>query len=32
VASAVSLEINKDYTQASPAELQAHIKTHQAGS
>jgi protein required for attachment to host cells len=32
VVSAVSLEINKDYTQASPAELQAHIKTHQAGS
>jgi protein required for attachment to host cells len=32
VVSAVSLEINKDYTQASAAELQAHIKTHQAGS
>jgi protein required for attachment to host cells len=32
VASAVRLEINKDYTQASPAELQEHIKAHQAKS
>jgi len=31
VASAVSMELNKDYTQASPAELQAHIKAHQQG-
>ena len=30
VTSAVSLEINKDYTQASPAELREHIKSHQA--
>ena len=30
VMSAVSLEINKDYTQASPAELREHIKSHQA--
>ena len=28
VASAVSMELNKDYTQASPAELQEHIKAH----
>ena len=32
VTSAVSLEINKDYTQISPAELQQHIRTHRAGS
>ena len=32
VASAVSLEINKDYTQASTAELQEHIRAHRAGS
>jgi protein required for attachment to host cells len=32
VVSAVHLEINKDYTQASAAELAAHIRTHQAGS
>lgn len=32
VASAVSLEINKDYTQTSMAELQEHIRTHRAGS
>ncbi|MDQ2988646.1 MAG: host attachment protein, partial [Pseudomonadota bacterium] len=32
VASTVSLEINKDYTQASTAELQEHIRTHRAGS
>ena len=32
VTSAVSLEINKDYTQASPGELQEHIRAHQAGS
>lgn len=32
VASAVSLEINKDYTQASPAELLEHIRTHRASS
>jgi protein required for attachment to host cells len=31
VASAVSMQLNKDYTQASPAELQEHIKAHQAG-
>ena len=31
VASAVSLEINKDYTQASPAELQQHLRAQQAG-
>ena len=31
VASAVSLEINKDYTQASPAELQEHLRAQQAG-
>lgn len=31
VASAVSLEINKDYTQASPAELQDHLRAQQAG-
>jgi len=30
VASAVTTELNKDYTQATPAELQAHIKAHQA--
>jgi protein required for attachment to host cells len=28
LASAVSLELNKDYTQASPAELQEHIRAH----
>ena len=32
VSSAVSLEINKDYTQTSPAELQEHIRAHRAGS
>ena len=32
VTSAVSLEINKDYTQIGPAELQQHIRTHRAGS
>jgi len=31
VASAVSLELNKDYTQASPAELQEHIRAHRQG-
>jgi protein required for attachment to host cells len=28
--SAVSMELNKDYTQASAAELQEHIRAHQA--
>ena len=32
VSSAVSMEINKDYTQASPAELLEHIRTQRAGS
>ena len=32
VASAVSIELNKDYTQASPAELQEHIRAQQAKS
>ena len=32
VTSVVSLEINKDYTQTSPAELQEHIRAHRAGS